>query len=590
MTSANPSETVSGTVNANDYMGNTTQYWRFIDNGDGTYRIENRSGQSISYDAVSGKPTMCMANVNTDMKMVFTSVASKVTANTEKSWGILPVAISNNTNQGLHVNANQGLMVWNFEVNSQYYPATCWTIEEIDKIDESYAEDYARMQRRLNGFATEVYGDASLYGMAGQPKSAEALNQAIATLGNYTAGDHETYNEFLEKWANIWNQTITMPSGTQAKKLFELIVSAFQMEPSPVNEDGNAALRDALIEAQQVLASASTTEYKCKTQITKLQNSIKSFIDNYNVSSGALKNTTWVYDSWKTATANEVSCFPEAANIDIPSVRVSTTSTVTVEMKYTGGSHRQDTYGVELIDKDGNIAYSKYMLGNTGGVHVNNVYAISGVKSGTYTVRCWSAGRANNEDINSNGTITVKVGATTSKTRNWTKQDWMIDNSLLTNETLKAMYSNVGTKYYKYMDISAKVSASNVAATYQYVAGSERIDIIGVEVLDATGKVVASDGHFGFTGTSNQANTYNLAIPTDGFYTFRTWANYVREINTAAKGNITYEQSELEDPDAVIAPIIPSVMKKAYYNLNGDRVATPRKGEIYIHNGQKIKY
>lgn len=590
LTSADPAASLTGTANANDYTGSVNQYWRFINNGDGTYRIENRSGQSITYDKETGKPATCMANVNTDMKMVLTTDASKVSATTADSWGILPVAISaTNTNTGLHVNSGQGLMVWNFEVSGKYYPATCWTIEEVDKIDETYAEDYARMHNRLSGFAADAWGDASLYGKVGQPKSAAALSKAINDLGNYTAGDHETYNEFLEKWAAIWSETFTLPSSTQAKKLFDLIVSAMQLGLSPVNEDGNADLRAALLTAQQLLADPACTEAKCRTQITSLQKAIQTFITNYNISSGPIQNTTWVYDSWKVATANEVSSFLEAANIDINGVVVSGTSaTVTVEMKYASGTHRQDTYGVELIDADGNVAYSDYHTGNTGGVHVNNTYTLSGVKAGTYTARCWSAGRANNQDINSTGAITVKVNGTTKKTQKWTKQDWMIDNSLLTNATLRAMYNKVGGEYYKYMDHSVKVVESEVKATYQYVAGSERIDIIGIEVLDASGKVVAADGHFGFTGSDNYNNTYTVTIPQDGLYTIRTWANYVREISANSRGNITYEVND--DPTKANAVTVVINKAPSYVDLNGQPVAAPVKGQIYISNGRKVRY
>lgn len=279
----NLSSTNKGTLTANDFTGSVSQYWRIMDNGDGTCRLENRSGQNMAYDPETGKTVTCLTNLDTDMKLVLTSDPSKLDANrvTENSWGILPGSIESNGNTGLHINGGQGLMVWNFTVGNQYYPATCWTIEEADKLDETYAEDYDRYRRRLQGFTKSVYGDVSLYGRLGQPKSTKALETAIAKLGNYTAGDHETYDEFLRKWDAIWSESIVVPGkdvSAGKQKLFSLIVNTFQLTPSNASKEANTLLASALREAQRALATPDVTDAAIETATVNLQKVVRDFL------------------------------------------------------------------------------------------------------------------------------------------------------------------------------------------------------------------------------------------------------------------------------------------------------------------------
>ncbi|MBQ7635602.1 MAG: hypothetical protein IJS89_08540 [Bacteroidaceae bacterium] len=78
--------------------------------------------------------------------------------------------------------------------------------------------------------------------------------------------------------------------------------------------------------------------------------------------------------------------------------------------------------------------------------------------------------------------------------------------------------------------------AGTHTVTFKYTSGSHRLDVAGVDVLDAfTGEVVASDYHKGYTGGSSSANVYSLDIPTAGYYLVR----YFRDITEEANGVIT---------------------------------------------------
>lgn len=84
-------------------------------------------------------------------------------------------------------------------------------------------------------------------------------------------------------------------------------------------------------------------------------------------------------------------------------LQVTDMGDVTVAFKWTGGSHRIDVLGVDLL-KDGAVVYSKYNVGFSGGAGIPVEYKMEDVEAGTYTLRYISTNQKNN---NSKGTITI---------------------------------------------------------------------------------------------------------------------------------------------------------------------------------------
>lgn len=84
-------------------------------------------------------------------------------------------------------------------------------------------------------------------------------------------------------------------------------------------------------------------------------------------------------------------------------LQVTDMGDVTVAFKWTGGSHRIDVLGVDLL-KDGAVVYSKYNVGFSGGAGIPVEYKMEDVEAGTYTLRYISTSQKNN---NSKGTITI---------------------------------------------------------------------------------------------------------------------------------------------------------------------------------------
>ena len=83
--------------------------------------------------------------------------------------------------------------------------------------------------------------------------------------------------------------------------------------------------------------------------------------------------------------------------------------TVTVKFVYSGGSHKLNILGVDLINASGVVVASDYHHGTTGGSHSNNTYTLSNVVAGDYTLRYFvcNAGKDGDQVGQTNGNITV---------------------------------------------------------------------------------------------------------------------------------------------------------------------------------------
>lgn len=65
------------------------------------------------------------------------------------------------------------------------------------------------------------------------------------------------------------------------------------------------------------------------------------------------------------------------------------------------------------------------------------------------------------------------------------------------------------------------LSTGTYTVTFDYTSGNHRLNMLGVDVIDNNGNVVAYDYHYGYTGGSDSQNTYTLKITTEGTYTIR---------------------------------------------------------------------
>lgn len=70
---------------------------------------------------------------------------------------------------------------------------------------------------------------------------------------------------------------------------------------------------------------------------------------------------------------------------------------LTMTFKYVSGNHRIDIMGVDVIDEQGNIARDDYHFGYAGGQLVDNVYTLTDLPVGNYTVRILTSNRDNTQ-------------------------------------------------------------------------------------------------------------------------------------------------------------------------------------------------
>ena len=90
-------------------------------------------------------------------------------------------------------------------------------------------------------------------------------------------------------------------------------------------------------------------------------------------------------------------------------VTAPSNGTVTVQFVFSGGSHKLNILGVDLINASGVVVASDYHHGTTGSSHSNNTYTLSDVVAGDYTLRYFvcNAGKDGDQVNQTNGNITV---------------------------------------------------------------------------------------------------------------------------------------------------------------------------------------
>lgn len=250
---------VSGGFTVEALAAKTSQYWRVVDNGDGTVHFENRNGQQLAYD---GGFKTYRYSVYTDAQTEYDEAECRYAVKLAKA------------SNWMHY--NNSLQLYDCKNQAEgYLDGSTWTLQDVSAVvnEVSTQADYDRYRSRLEGFAT--WADTELYGQPGQPRSEEALAAAIQKLQTRDLA-LETYTEFLHnKWYAQVAEAFTVPTGVQAKKLFYLVLEA--MDLSEVgNESAVSTFRTALQAAQQTLATGD--ESACQTGFTTLQAAVKKYL------------------------------------------------------------------------------------------------------------------------------------------------------------------------------------------------------------------------------------------------------------------------------------------------------------------------
>ena len=140
--------------------------------------------------------------------------------------------------------------------------------------------------------------------------------------------------------------------------------------------------------------------------------------------------------------------------------------------------------------------------------------------------------------INSVGNVDAS-GVTTLFTDTWSNKF----SGFTKNPTLPNGINSLGISGTKYMKSKSNVAMTSgmYSVSFDYTSGSHRLDIVGVDVVDASGNVVASDYHHGYSGGSKVNNVYTFALQANGTYTVRYFVTDYENKGTSFKsvGTIT---------------------------------------------------
>ena len=97
----------------------------------------------------------------------------------------------------------------------------------------------------------------------------------------------------------------------------------------------------------------------------------------------------------------------------------------------------------------------------------------------------------------------------------------------------------------KCMDVQFAVNGGTFKTTFQYGSGSNRLNMVGVDLLDERNDVVASDYHAGYTGSQQENNEYTLWVPREGKYKLRMMVSKKSEPITAS-GLINFNYTKVD--------------------------------------------
>ncbi len=110
--------------------------------------------------------------------------------------------------------------------------------------------------------------------------------------------------------------------------------------------------------------------------------------------------------------------------------------------------------------------------------------------------------------------------------------------------TSSLVWDNQYTGGIKYIEQAITVNSPVTAeVTFTYSSGDKRLNIRGVEVIDANGNVVAGDYHVGQAGGSHINNIYSVEVAEAGTYTVRCYATEGEYQNGNVTNNDTFDNT-----------------------------------------------
>ena len=138
------------------------------------------------------------------------------------------------------------------------------------------------------------------------------------------------------------------------------------------------------------------------------------------------------------------------------------------------------------------------------------------------------------ETVNVNCVAEIELG--TSLTDVWNVGLWNELNQIpagITENVKLPGDVTIASAHYMTLGVDVKSAGYLQVNFNNHKGGNNRLDIIGVDLLNSNGEVVVSDYHFGYKGTYNEKNIYSLNVANAGVYTLRYIVSFQKEENSS---------------------------------------------------------
>lgn len=262
------------------------------------------------------------------------------------------------------------------------------------------------------------------------------------------------------------------------------------------------------------------------------------------------------------------------------------TGDYTITLDYTSGNNRLQILGVDVLNVNGTVVDGDYHFGYTGGNDSNRDYTVTIDEVGAYMVRIFVSNNGSGEGFGSVGTIayskkvaqpalvydlasteTPYVTPAVIETEDY-EDDGIVETTPETEETtevsltwaanlpnfsveadapegLDAWGETEATMVVYSRKQEYAMGAGELSVNFKYSGGYYALDVLGVDILNADGAVVASDYHYGAAGTQN----YKLTVPSSATYTLRILVDKQgKESSYGTNGNITITYPTYSEP------------------------------------------
>ena len=306
----------------------------------------------------------------------------------------------------------------------------------------------------------------------------------------------------------------------------------------------------------------------------------------YNTAGEATDLESFVFKAWDGASSwgwnlneNEIPAdIKNSSNYELGKVHASRgylvfreTGAYTITFDYTEGNNKLQILGADLVSMSGEVISHDYHYGSTGTSDNNRDYTLNVPTTGAYMVRYFVSSKGSGEGLSSKGTIAyskkvakptlvydlastetpyytpevepVLVATVTLNneglTDSWRAADW-VETSDVPQGILSLNFTKEQIRTKELVVDIEQPGKVEITFAYQGAdgGGNTRLNLAGVDLVDARGNVISHDYHTGYSGNAQSNNKFTIYAPV-GTYKVRYFAEKKTEL-IQSRGNITY--------------------------------------------------